>query len=896
MTIADSNRAVAATPSTDAVQPGHSSVTVLFTDIEGSTRLWEHDRERMSLALARHDALARSAVESHRGIVFKMTGDGMGAAFGAAGDAIQAVLHLQQVMSNADSTHGIPLRIRCGLHAGAVERRDNDLFGPPVNRTARIMSAAHGGQVLLSKSVVDAASDSLPAAASLRDLGNVRLRDLATPEHVYQLLHPDLRDVFPALRSLEATPNNLPQQVTSFIGRERDIAEITHLLKESRLLTLTGLGGIGKTRVALQVAANQSEQFADGVWFVELAQMSDPLLVPQALASVVGVKGEAGRSVVEALERYVADRQVLLLLDNCEHLAQACAELVHRLLRTGPNVKVMATSREPLRVTGEAMYQVTTLTVPALTARPTLEALAQSEAIQLFCERAILAKRGFKMTRQNSGAIHEICHRLAGIPLAIELAAARVRALSVETIDARLSDRFRLLTDGNRAALPRQQTLRASIDWSYDLLSSAEQSMLQRVAVFAGGFTLDAAESVCGGDGIDEADVLDVLCRLVERSLVILDADGCRYDLLETVRHYAREKAQQSGELAVATGRHLAFFAELTLRARTELYGREQASWLSRLDQDLENLLAAHAAADHIADGSELGFQLIDRLKNYWTMRGLLVLGHRVTVEMLAREGIQARTKNRCCGLFDAGWLCHLMGRHSEAQHYLEESVAIARELELPKFIAAPLQPLGLACLAQGNTIAARKYLDEALELAEHFGSKRDITAALNQLALLDRAEGLLDRAETLFQRALDNSNSMGDSESSAICRLNLSMVAIDRKMPARARELLLDVFAIVDRNGSKPLAQCLLDVCAGLAALREQWAAAAGFYGAAEAVALETGQKREFSDEAFLRPLIDRTRDALGSASFTEAEEFGAGQAFHHQMLEVNVWLAADA
>ena len=870
-----------------------TAITVLFTDIEGSTRLWENDGARMSVALARHDELARSAVELHRGVVVKMTGDGMCAAFPDARDALDAVVMLQVILLDPGRTHGIPLSVRCGLHAGVVERRNDDFFGPSVNRTARIMSAAHGGQVLLSQSVVDSIGATLPDPVSLRDLGIVRLKDLATPEHVYQLLHPALRQSFPALRSLEATPNNLPQQVTSFVGREREVAEIAKLFDACRLLTLSGFGGIGKTRLALQVAADLSGKFADGVWLVELASVSDPTLVPQALASAVGVKEGAGRSVVDALVSYVVDRQVLLILDNCEHLTQSCAELARSLLREGRSLKVLATSREPLRVAGETLYQVATLAVPSLASRPTIEDLAQFEAIRLFCDRARSAQHDFRMTRENSVAIHAICHRLAGIPLAIELAAARVRALSVEAIDARLSDLFRLLTGGDRGALPRQQTLRASIDWSYDLLSDPEKALLQRMSVFVGGFTLEAAEAVGSGEAeVDQADVLDLLCRLVEKSLVALDADGRRYRMLESVRHYAQEKAGASDRNFEARARHLSFYASFAEKARAGLFGPAQSEWLLQLDNDRENLLAAHAAYEDVGQGSDVDFRLVDALKNYWTMRGLLALGHRVTLEMLAQPRLQARDSIRGRGLFDAGWISYCMGRHAEAQQYLEESVAIARETNNMKGLAPPLQPLGLACLAQGNIGAARQYLDEALDLAERFGNHRDVSAALVQLAQLHRSERNHELADSLYRRALDIAKERGDTESSAVISLNLSMVAIDQACPERARTMLLDVFRIVDERESKPLAQSLLDVCAGLASSIGEWTKAAFFYGAAEAVARDTGQQREFSDEAFLRPLIDRARDALGADAFAEAEEIGADRDFKTQMRDTCAWL----
>ena len=366
--------------------------TILFTDIEGSTRLWDQEPERMRPALARHDTLARRAVEGHRGIVVKMTGDGLYAAFPDALDALTAILELQQALADPEATGGVPLRVRCGLHAGEVEHRDNDYFGSTVNRTARVMSAAHGGQVILSQAVCDLIDKRLPAGVALRDLGSVRLRDLARPERVYQVVHPALRQDFPALRSLEATPNNLPQQVTSFVGRESVLADIRKLFANTRLLTLLGAGGLGKTRLSLQVAADAMDDYPDGVWFVELAPLADPRLVPQAVASALGVVEESGRPVQEALAKHFRDRQLLLVLDNCEHLAQACAELAKALLQAGPQVKVLATSRESLHVSGEMTFSVPPLAVPQWSRTMTLAALTQYESVRLFTERAVAAQ------------------------------------------------------------------------------------------------------------------------------------------------------------------------------------------------------------------------------------------------------------------------------------------------------------------------------------------------------------------------------------------------------------------------------------------------------------------------------------------------------------------------
>ncbi len=591
----------------------------------------------------------------------------------------------------------------------------------------------------------------LPAGVTLRDLGEVRLRDLANPERTYQVLHPTLRESFPALRSLEATPNNLPQQVTSFIGREREVKDVADLLAKHRLVMLQGAGGIGKSRLSLQVAADLMDDFPDGVWLVELAALNDARLVPQAVASVLGVKEEAGHPVIDALAKFVADRRLLVILDNCEHLVDACAQVARRVLGAGPHVRILASSREPLHVAGEAIFPLQPLAVPDPYGSFTRQALEGFAAARLFIERATAAQPAFALTDANAMAVAGICQRLDGIPLALELAAARVRSLSVEQIAARLSDRFRLLTGGDRTALPRQQTLRALIDWSFDLLTPPERVLFRRLAVFAGGCTIEAAEAVGAGVDLDGSDVLSLLTNLVEKSLVTMDAGGERYRLLETVRHYALDRLAGSGEADDARTRHLAFFVALAEQAKSEIVGPRQGKWLARLDVERENLLAANAWCDSAEGGAEIGLRLLHAVKLYFFNRGLLALGHRLVIEALARPGAQERELSRCRGLFDAGQFCCSMGRYQDALQLLEESLAIAREIGDAPRVAAALQPLGEAASGLGDFVAARRYLDEAVARSRESTDKRELAAALVNLGQLHRLSGQVDHAEPLL-------------------------------------------------------------------------------------------------------------------------------------------------
>jgi predicted ATPase/class 3 adenylate cyclase len=862
--------------------------TFLFTDIEGSTRLWEQEPVRMRDALAAHDALARACVAQHRGSTVKSTGDGMLAVFADPLDSVNAALQFQLALADPGETGGLQLRVRCGLHAGAGSRRDGDFYGNAVNRAARIMSAAHGGQILLSQAVAALVNGRLTEGVSLRDLGSVRLRDLAEPERLHQVLHPRLREQFPALRSLEATPNNLPRQLTPFVAREREFAEVRTLLGNARLLTLLGGGGFGKTRLSLQVAADALDDYPDGVWLVELAPITDPRLVAQTVASVLGVKEEPGYSVLDALLGFARDRRFLLVFDNCEHVVQACAEFARLLLEAAPGVTILASSREALNVRGERAYPLAPLPVPSPSPTLRADAIESYAAVQLFADRAAAARPSFRITDDNAAAVAEICHRLDGIPLALELAAARLRTLSVEAIASRLTDRFRLLSGGDRTAQPRQQTLRALIDWSHDLLEEQERVLFRRLAVFAGGFTLDAAESVGAGGELVRADVLDLLARLVEKSLVLHDADQERYRMLETVRQYAYERLRDAGDGDAAREGHLSFYLAYAEQARSKIYGPDQGIWLRNLDRERENLLSAHAACDTARDGAVRGLQIASATKAYWILRGLLHLGHRIIAEALARPGAQARDHARCRALFDLGQFDYMSGDFENARAHLEDSLAIAREIAHRNRIAATLQPLGMVMVAQKDLSNARACLEEAVVLAREQDLPREIAAALIALAQLHRLQGALDAAEPLYLEALALSRKLGDRTSIAISLLNLAMVAISRGKVEAAPDMLRETIAITLEVGSEPLLQSVLDVAAGLAAQAGRWDRTARLLGAAEAIVRRLGFQRDAADAEFLRPLAAQARAALGAVAYAEAEAGGAALAHDAALAEV--------
>jgi predicted ATPase/class 3 adenylate cyclase len=571
-------------------------VTFLFTDIEGSTRLWEDYPETMEAASSQHDNLMRQIIEQNGGQVVKSTGDGFHAVFSSATHAVDAALAGQSSIQNAD--WGLPeaVRVRMGLHSGEAQLRERDYYGSSVNRAARLMGAGSGGQVLLSDVTAKLIRESLPAGAELVDLGEYYLRDLALPERVFQINGAGLPADFPELKTTRSTRHNLPESLTSFVGRERETGEVSQLLGSTRLLTLIGVGGTGKTRLMLHTAKNCLDQYQHGVWLVELAALTEPEQICGQVASALSLREIPSRSLQDVLVDFLRHKQTLLLLDNCEHLINECARLAQVLLNDCPELIILATSREGLGIGGESIYQVPSLSIPIHNGAKQADELMRYEGVRLFVERARAASPGFQLGPANSEAVLTICQRLDGIPLAIELAAVRVRMLSPEQIAKRLQDHFRLLAGGSRTALPRQQTLQALIDWSWDLLNEDERKLLRRLAVFSGGWKLEAAEAIVNDAEGDQLDVLEGLFNLVNKSVVIaeqLPGGNNRYHLLETIRQYARERLIEAGEIAQMRARHAEYFARFVADIRDQMMEEGSLDWLELLDADYNNIRAA---------------------------------------------------------------------------------------------------------------------------------------------------------------------------------------------------------------------------------------------------------------------------------------------------------------
>jgi predicted ATPase/class 3 adenylate cyclase/DNA-binding CsgD family transcriptional regulator len=813
------------------------TVTLLLSDTEGSARLWEADREAMTSAVDRLDALITDAVGRHAGVrpVEQGEGDSFVAAFSRASDALACALALQLAIADEAWPGGMELRLRMALHTGEVQLRDEgNYIGAAINRCGRLRAIGHGGQTLLSRATHDLVVDRLPEEVSLLALGTCRLRDLARPEDVYQLGHPSLPAEFPPLRSLDALPNNLPVRLTSFIGREAEIAGLKELLAENRLVTLTGAGGVGKTRLALQAAADLLDGHPDGVWWVDLARITDAGLVPNAVAAALAVKEVPRQPLVETLKNDLRAKRTLILLDNCEHVVAACAELTDALLHACPSLSILATSREPLGVEGEAPWRVPSLTLPDEKAPSSLESLSQYEAVRLFIERAIAVRPNFQVTNENAPAVAQICHRLDGIPLAMELAAARTRMMTPEQIVEGLMDRFHLLTGGVRTVLPRQQTLRASVDWSYNLLGEDERGLLRRLSVFVGSFTLDAAEEVGSADGSERQEVLELLSRLVDRSLVQVEeaADAeARYRLLETIRQYGRDRLAESGpdgvaeEAAVRT-RHLDFYVALAERAEPEMEGAGLMTWLERLDLELGNLRAALDWSAHAGEADK-GLRLASAVRLFWVTHGDISEGRgRLAVALSPSDGDPLLRANALCaasfvqlnygdvaairafggealriarGLSDKrtsgralnmlGWASMLLDPASAPALY-EEAIELCRETDDAWWLADALIGFGFLQWQAGDLALARPRFEEALSIARPAGNRRGVETSLGLSGFVLVLLGELSEAEAAFQESLVIARELRDRFIMAIDLYGLGNVATYRGEYESAAEL----------------------------------------------------------------------------------------------------------
>lgn len=893
--------------------------TFLFTDLEASTRRWEAHPEAMSPALARHDALLQKAVAGHGGTVFKHTGDGFCAVFPDARAALTAAVAGQQAMAAEEWGEVGPLRVRMALHSGTAEHRDGDWFGPALNRTARLLATAHGAQVVVSLATAELTRDVLPPKVELVDLGEHRLADLSRTERVFQLSHPDLEAEFPPLRSLPRSRHNLPAPPNPFVGREQELAEVVALLGSARLLTLAGIGGTGKTRLALAAASTAASDdgpsFPDGVFLVELGALSDPsLVIAQSLAAlgVLADSPDAAGGGADHLCRYLAPRRLLLVLDNCEHLLDAVAALAQAVVERCPDVTVLTTTREPLGLPAEQVWRVPPLSLP--------------DAVALLGERAQAAEPGFRVDAGNADALERIARRLDGLPLALELAAARLRVLSSEQVAERLDDRFRLLTGGSRTALPRHRTLRAAIDWSWDMLGPAERAVLRRLAVCAGTFNLEAAEAVVADGEVAADDVLDLISDLVDKSLVAVQPVGvqpgpgeARYRLSETVRHYAADRLAEAGEAVATRDRHRDFFVAVGRRESSSPYSRS-ASWIGRLAADHDNFRAALEWC--FASGATLSaLRLAGALGELWIGEGRLDEANNWLERALAQASdAPPRTRARVLcelayvrqqrgelaaaldALGEASALFHAVsdpegrlrvvvmksvivlqqGDVEVAELLNHEGISLAESLGTQSGTAWCRFCLGWVFLARGDREAASAHFEAALAIFQAEGGGHgswDLTpASLGALAPLVAAGGDTARANALLDEAMTMARPMGRIHLVMVLTRTAEVGAVLGDWP-RMAEALSESLGLLSDIGGRSWVANSVELAALLACGRGRPGPAARLFGAADRLRTAIG---ESGRALLLRAEIDRARhdaaQALGSDAF--AGETGRGGA----------------
>lgn len=889
------------------------TVTFLFTDIEASTRLLNEVGGEYATILTDYRRLVRCALAAKRGQEIETQGDALFFVIPRAIDALEATLAAQRAIHAHSWTAGITLSVRMGLHTGEPIASDVGYVGIDLHRVARICNAAHGGQILLSQATCELVARDLPKGVSLLDLGEWRLKDLSRPERLYQLIAPDLPYQFPPLRTLDNIPNNLPRQLTSFVGRERELSDIKNLLPRTPLLTLTGAGGAGKSRLALQVAMEVVDRYSAGVWFVQLAPLLESALVPQAVASALAIPEQRGRPLVDVLLGHLRHKTLLLILDNAEHLLSACVDLVDALLRGCAGLQILVTSREPLRIEGERNYPVPPLAVPSPETLVSIATLARSEAVQLFVDRATAARPSFALSEQNAAAVLQICRRVDGIPLALELAAARVKALSVERIAARLGDQFRLLTEGSRTGPLRHQTLRATMDWSYDLLAESEKLLFARLAVFAGTLDLEAAEAVCSGECLEASSIVDLLARLVEKSLVLVeDRQGeTRYRLLEPVRQYALSRLQETDEAPGVRGRHREVFSALAEQGHVGLASAERLAWRTRIEADHDNIRSAlrwSIDSRDIENAASLGAAMA----RFWMSRGFIheawtwlnelrqyeyQVSPHTRARLLYGVGLAAfeigdalrqatEAAENALTLFrelgDYEWVeisARLLGMiELERGHYeragalLEEAASLARQRGDLVAEAEALRQRGYLAGKHGDYALATQLLERSLAVVRATGRRRSIGFTLGHLAQVYHYQGQSDRAIDMLQEALSHCLAAEHGTSTAYFLKVLGLVRLQTANHQKAGEAYRRCLALAREAGYQwAIAECLIGF-GGLAAARGDAVIAVGLLGAAHAFLTAFDYVIPSADDAYFKQLVETLRRSMTPDDFMKA------------------------
>ena len=805
------------------------TVTFLFEDIEGSTRLLQRVGDAYPDLLATHHQILREAITAGGGVEVQTEGDSFFAAFPTPAGALRAAVQAQRAVSKHPWPEGDAVRVRMGVHTGEGVLSGGDYVGLDVHRAARIAAAGHGGQVIVSETTRALVEHFLPAGVNLRDLGLHRLKDIEHPEHLHQLLIEGLPEAFPPINTLDARRSNLPPERSSFVGREDELRQVTALLQGARLLTLTGPGGIGKTRLALKIAADQIGRFADGVYLADLSPITDPSLVPASIATALMVRDELGRDMIDTLADHLRERELFLVLDNFERVVDA-AGAVGRLLDAAPRLTVLATSRLPMHITGEQEFAVPPLALPDPMGSSDLESVAGNESMALFIDRAVAVRPGMRLTPDNAATIAQIAVKLDGLPLAIELAASRTKVLAPEAILARLGTTLSLLSGGAGDRPERQRTLRSTIEWSHDLLEAKEQRLFARLGTFSGGWTLESAERICG-PGLD-IDVIDGLATLVDHSLVrtveVRNGDS-RFTMLETIREFAVEGLVSSGDEGDVLRRHAEHFRDLAEEAEGHLTREDRIVWLARLEEEQDNLRAALDWSERTQD-ADTGLRTASAIWRFWQQRGRLSEGLQRLERLLAMPTATDRNPLRARALGAVGGLAYWQNDNAKTRAAYEEAVGIAREVGDLRLLAAALLDLsfipfmerdgdraepilreGLAIAQEaGDRILTADFWDsiaylvvyrgkpgdaipmrrKAIEIFREQGDVWKVANGLVGLAMMSRLAGDLDSARVHLREALGIFAQASDAMSTSMVLTGLALLAIDNGLPERAAHL----------------------------------------------------------------------------------------------------------
>ena len=836
-------------------------VTFLFTDIEGSTKLSQDYPDTLQNALEKHHSILNKAIESNNGFVFEIVGDAFCCAFEKAEDAVKAAVDAQLSLSKekclpaGQAGEDAEIKVRIGIHSGNAEWSSKRYTGYiTLARTARVMSAAYGEQIIISNNTYELTKGKFDAVNEknifFRDLGERRLKDVIQPIRLFQIESPGLREDFPSLKTLDARPNNLPIQLTSFIGREEVIMELKKLFLQTRLLTIIGSGGAGKTRLAMQVGAEMIDDFSSGVFITELAPVNDPSSVVQTVMNSFEVKEEPGRLLHETLTAFLKDKEMLIILDNCEHLIYECAGLAEMLLSKCPKLKIITSSREALNCRGELTYRLPSLTLPDISVINTPEQLTQYESVRLFIERAVAVNQTFRVNNDNAPALAQICYQLDGIPLAIELAAVRIKVLSVEHIFDRLKNRFKLLTGGKRTALPRQQTLKALIDWSYDLLSEKEKILMNRISVFAGGWTLESAEEICSDEKITKEEVLDLLNQLTEKSIIIYDEAQDRFRILETIKQYGEEKLRDSNQSEKILLKHLNYFLEYSESTESKLEGSEAQIWLEKLEAEHNNF--QFAIEWSIKNGfRESGARISGALGDYWYIRGHYSTGRGLLERIL--DNAADISKNSLANILNwAGKLATHQGENEIAQKYCERSLVLRRGLGDESGVAKTLNSLGILQFTKSNFEEAKKFYEESLLISFKLIDKNGIASSLYNLGKVEKVLGDFEPAKNHLNKCYSLYLEIGNKRGIADSLYSLGNLAYEQEKFDQAQKYFDESLGLRREMGNKRGIAETLNNLGSLASDMGNYEQAKSYFEQGLALRLELGEKRDIAGSLY--------------------------------------------